>query len=155
MEVMEHVLHITAILSIGVVYGVDVFFTVVGRTALNKSSDESMTEIIGRIHETADKRMPLFGAAALLSTVMLTLFQLLNSSPALTIIWSVAALILQIVFLIMYSLISKPINAQLIRAAQTSQVPANARLLQNRWDSVIPVRASLLFLTLLILTISI
>jgi formate hydrogenlyase subunit 3/multisubunit Na+/H+ antiporter MnhD subunit len=157
MDHLERVLHVIAILSIGVVYGVDVFFMIIGRKALSRSSDAAMTEVIGRIHEVADKRMPIFGAVALVSTLALAGTQWFNSAPAsaLALACSLTALIAQVVFLVLYSVVSKPVNVELTRAAQTGRVPANARLLQNRWDRVIPLRASLLLLTLFSLTISI
>jgi hypothetical protein len=155
MDHLERVLHVIAILSIGVVYGVDVFFMIIGRKALSRTSDAGMTEVIGRIHEVADKRMPIFGAVALVSTLALAGTQWFNSAPASTLACSVTALIAQAVFLVLYSVVSKPVNVELTRAAQTGRVPANARLLQNRWDRVIPLRASLLLLTLFNLTISI
>jgi hypothetical protein len=155
MDYLERIMHIIAILSIGVVYGVDVFFTVIGRKALSLSSDAGMTEVIGRIHEVADKRMPIFGATGLVSTLVLAGTQWLNSAPASALAWSITAIIAQIIFLILYSTVSKPVNIELTRAAQTGQVPVNARLLQNRWDRVIPLRACLLLLALLSLIISI
>jgi hypothetical protein len=155
MNLFINVLHVSAILSIGVLYGVDVFFTVIGRKALSQSSDAGMTEVIGRIHEVADVRMPIFGAVALVSTLALAAAQWFNSAPASALAWSLTALIAQIVFLVVYSAVSKPVNVALTRAAQSGQVPANARLLQNRWDSVITLRAGLLLLTLLSLIFSI
>jgi hypothetical protein len=155
MDYLERIMHIIAILSIGVVYGVDVFFTVIGRKALSLSSDSGMTEVFGRIHEVADRRMPIFGAVALVSTLTLAGIQWFNSTPASALAWSLTALIAQVVFLVLYSVVSKPVNVELTRAAQTGRVPANARLLQNRWDRVIPLRASLLLLTMFSLSISI
>jgi hypothetical protein len=155
LERIMDIMHIIAILSIGIVYGVDVFFTVIGRKALSQCSDAGMTEVIGRIHEVADRRMPIFGAVALVSTLALVGTQWFNSAPTSALAWSLTALIAQVVFLVLYTVVSKPVNVELTRAAQTGRVPANARILQNRWDRVIPLRASLLLLTLFSLTISI
>ncbi|NOU93488.1 hypothetical protein GC093_09685 [Paenibacillus sp. LMG 31456] len=119
-------LHIIAILSIVVVYGVDVFFTVIGRKALSLSSDAGMTEVIGRIHEVADTRMPIFGAFALVSTLVLAGTQWFNFAPVYALTWSLTALIAQVVFLVLYSVVSKPVNVELTRVAQTGRVPANA-----------------------------
>lgn len=155
MDYLERTLHIIAILSIAVVYGVDVFFTVIGRKALALSSDAGMTEVIGRIHEVADKRMPLFGAISLVTTLALNGTLWFNSAPASTVVWTLISLIAQVIFLVLYTTISKPVNVVLTRAAQTGLVPDNARLLQNRWDQFIPLRAIILLITLFSLVISI
>jgi hypothetical protein len=49
-----------ALLGAAAVYGTDVFFCVVGRTALAQVSDAALVETMGRLHEVADRRMPLF-----------------------------------------------------------------------------------------------
>lgn len=155
MSIFEHILFAVAVLSVGVVYGVDVFFTVIGRKALSLSSDTAMTEVMGRIHEVADKRMPIFGVAALVTSLLLAIARMLDSAPssALAFVWIIIALVAQIAFLILYSTVSKPVNVQLTRAAQSGQFPGNARALQNRWDQVIPLRAGFLTLTLICLIV--
>ena len=59
---------VLAILSAGVIYGVDVFFAVVGRSALASSDDRAIATVMGHIHKTADARMPLFGVLGILAT---------------------------------------------------------------------------------------
>ena len=46
-------------------YRTDVFFCVVGRTALTRVSDSALVETMGRFEEVADRRMPIFGAMTL------------------------------------------------------------------------------------------
>jgi hypothetical protein len=48
-----------------------------------------------------------------------------------------------IVFLAIYTRISKPVNTALTAAAVANQVPDDARQLQARWDSVINLRVAL------------
>ena len=50
-----------ALLGVATVFGTDVFFCVVGRTALARVGDAALVETMGRLHEVADRRMPIFG----------------------------------------------------------------------------------------------
>jgi hypothetical protein len=68
------VVTITACLSIAVVFGTDVFFTVVGRTALARASDSAVLEVMAHLHAVADRRMPVFGVAGLVGTGLLLAF---------------------------------------------------------------------------------
>ena len=45
-----------ALLGAAAVYGTDVFFCVVGRTALTRVSDAALVETMGRFHEVARVR---------------------------------------------------------------------------------------------------
>jgi hypothetical protein len=63
MSLLPNVLLVFAIAAVGVVYGVDVFFAVVGRRALAHSSNAAIAEVMGRFHEVADARMPVFGVS--------------------------------------------------------------------------------------------
>jgi hypothetical protein len=54
-------------------------------------------------------------------------------------------------WLIIYARISAPINARLTAASQTGDLPPDARLLQQRWDSVITARSGLQMLAILAL----
>jgi hypothetical protein len=58
-----------AILSVGVTYGTDTFFAVIGRKALAQSSERAITDVIGHVHEVADARMPIFGVLGLLASL--------------------------------------------------------------------------------------
>ena len=53
---------VVALLGAAAVFGTDVFFCVVGRPALRRVSDVALVETMGRLHEVADRRMPMFGA---------------------------------------------------------------------------------------------
>lgn len=68
---LAKVLLMLGILSAGIVYGVDVFFAVVGRPALAASSDAALANVMGHLHKTADARMPVFGVLGVLATLAL------------------------------------------------------------------------------------
>jgi hypothetical protein len=59
-----------------------------------------------------------------------------------------------ITFVAIYTRISKPVNAALTAAAVADRVPANARELQARWDSVIDGRVALQTLALAALCVA-
>ncbi len=132
-----------ALLSIGVVYGTDMFFAIIGRRALAMSSDAGIADVMGHIHEVGDVRMPVFGVLGILSTLAFLLLIGLGTIAS----WlGILALLAQVVFLILYNVFSKPINVQLRRAAQSKQVPPETRTLQQHWDQVVVLRAMLLFI---------
>ena len=138
MTVFNGALVITGLLCAGVVYGTDVFFAVVGQTALARTSEAALTETMGRLHEVGDARMPLFGAAALLSTLALVFTTGLGSRPSL---FAGVALIGLATQLTAYLRVTQPVNRTQTAAARQGIIPPEARALQNRWDSVIPLRA--------------
>jgi hypothetical protein len=135
---LNAVIVIVAVLSAGVVYGTDVFFAVVGRRALERTSETGLTEVMGRLHEVGDARMPIFGATALVSTLALVFTTGLGSAPSLLALLALAGLGTQ---LAAYVRIAQPINSAQSAAARQGVTPPNARELQRRWDSVIVLRA--------------
>ena len=58
-----------------------------------------------------------------------------------------------IIFLGVYTRVSKPVNTALTAAAVADRVPGDARQLQARWDSVIDLRVALQTLALAALCI--
>lgn len=139
-------LTIPAILAVGVVYGTDVFFAVVARPALGHVSEASLTEVMGRLHEYADRRMPVFGVLGMACTL-----GLIAARPGL---YAAVALGALFVHLGLYFRVSKPVNAALTAAAVRGESRTDARHLQRRWDSVIVPRALLLGLALLCLALA-
>lgn len=138
MSVLDGVLILTGLLSAGVIYGTDMFFAVVARPALARTSEAALTETMGRLHEVGDARMPLFGAAALLSTLALVFTTGLGSPPSL---FAGLALIGLATQLTAYLRVAQPVNRAQTAAAQQGITPPAARALQTRWDSVIVLRA--------------
>jgi len=131
-----HVLTIPAILALGVVYGTDVFFAVVARSALAHVSEASLTEVMGRLHEYADRRMPFFGVLGIVCTLAL-----LVMAPS---FYAILAFGAQVIHLCLYFGVSKPVNVALTAAATRGESLPDARQLQHRWDSVIVPRALVL-----------
>jgi Domain of unknown function (DUF1772) len=138
MSLLPNALLVFAIAAVGVVYGVDVFFAVVGRRALAHSSDAAIAEVMGRFHEVADARMPVFGVSGVLATIAFVIVVGWGTAPSLLALVALAGLLIQ---LGLYLAIAKPINAKMTQAIQKGQILAEIRDLQNRWDRVIIARA--------------
>jgi hypothetical protein len=129
---------VLAVLCTGVVYGVDVFFAVIGRRALAESDDAAIADVIGRLHQVADARMPIFGALGLLATISLATVSPLGTLASWLTLIAIASLLVQ---LSLYLTVAKPINIKMTEAVQRKEVLANIRELQHRWDSIIVARA--------------
>jgi hypothetical protein len=54
-----------------------------------------------------------------------------------------AALVLLVIWLVLYTQVSAPINRQMTAAADAGQSLSNGRALQAKWDSIIYARAVL------------
>lgn len=131
-------LSVLAILCTGVVYGVDVFFAVIGQRALAESDDAAVGDIMGRLHQVADARMPIFGVIGLLATITLAVLSPIGTPVSWLTLVAIAGLLVQ---LSLYLIVAKPINTKMTKAVQRKEVLTDIRELQNRWDSVIGVRA--------------
>ena len=117
------------------------FFAVIARPALANVSEASLTEVMGRLHEVADRRMPVFGVLGMVCTLVL-----IAVVPSLYAIMAFGA---QLIHLGLYFRVSKPVNAALTAAANRGESLSDARQLQRRWDSVIFPRALVLGIALL------
>jgi hypothetical protein len=135
---------LAGILSTAVVLGTDMFFLTVGRAALKMASPSAATEVMGFFHIFADARMPVWGVLAILSNLLLAVF----SSSAQRWFY-LASLLMLILFVVLYNLLSKPINRIQIQAANTGEKLSNARELQASWDRVLWIRVPLLVVSLL------
>ena len=138
------VVALVGILSTAVVCGTDMFFLTIGRPALRLASLSAGTEIMGFFHLFADARMPIWGVLAILSNVLLAVFSKGEQR------WFyLASLLTLIVFVILYNLLSKPINRLQTEAAKTGQGLSNGRELQASWDRSVMIRVPLLVVSLL------
>ncbi len=138
------VISLVGILSTAVVFGTDMFFLTIGRAALRLASPAAGTEVMGFFHMLADARMPIWGVAAIFSNLLLAVFS--NSERR----WCyLASLLMLILFVILYNLLSKPINRVQIQAAKTGESLVNSRELQASWDRVLLIRVPLLVVSLL------
>ena len=137
-----HIVTITTCFAIAVVLGTDVFFMVVGRTALARASASAMLEVMAHLHAVADGRMPIFGIAGIVGTGLLVAF-----APQVRVL-AVASLGAQLLFLALYLAIAKPINEQMVSAMRRGNESHNARALQSRWESILIYRSTLLGIAL-------
>jgi Na+/melibiose symporter-like transporter len=99
---------------------------------------------MGFFHMFADARMPIWGVLAILSNLLLALFSRSGQR------WFyLASLLMLIVFVILYNLLSKPINRLQTEAAKTGERLSNGRELQASWNRVLWIRVPLLVVSLL------
>ena len=131
-----------AALAAAVVYGTDMFAAVVLRPALATLDDITLTQAAGRIHQYADRRMPLPGATSILAAAASALAAGIAGHPVQASL-TAAALGALLIWLALYIRIAAPINRELTRAAATHEIPPNARGMQQRWDSIINLRVAL------------
>jgi Domain of unknown function (DUF1772) len=141
-DLATRVAALIAVLGTAVVYGTDVFCTIVLRPALASVDDRALVAVMGSVHRYGDRRMPAPGAlgiaAAATSAVLATLAAHWAQAFAAGI-----ALALLLVWLVLYTRISAPINRQLTAAADAGQPLPNGRALQGKWDQIIGLRAML------------
>jgi hypothetical protein len=136
---------VLALLGAAAVFGTDVFFCVVGRAALSRVSDAALVDTMGRLHEVADRRMPIFGVVGIVGALVSIAFSR-ASLP-----WALSAVAAQILWIVVYWMVAAPVNAELTRHARAGSAPADVRGLQARWDSVIVVRVLLMGIALVAL----
>ncbi|KAA8887147.1 DUF1772 domain-containing protein [Nocardia colli] len=136
-----------AVLANAVVYGTDVCGAVIMRAVYRKLDDATVTVSAGWGHYYGDKRMPVIGAGGVITAVLTLLFALFagQAGAAVAAGITVAALL---TWLALYVRIAKPINTQQTAAAQSGIIPANARALQDKWDSILKYRVSLQFIAI-------
>ena len=142
-----------AVLGTAVVYGTDVFCAVVLRPALARADDRALCAVTGHVHRYGDRRMPIPGAIGVAAAATST------ALAALAAHWSQAiaagvAVVLWLIWLLLYTRVSLPINRQLTAAADSGQVLTNVRTLQANWDRIISARAILQGLALAALCVT-
>src|ERR1700730_4016085 len=132
------------ILSTAVVFGTDMFFLTVGRSALRLASQSAGTEVMGFVHVFGDARMPIWGVLAILSNLLLALFSRSGHRG-----FHLLSLSMLILFVAIYGRLSKPINRLQTEAAKTGRRLDNARVLQASWDRSLVMRVPLLAVSML------
>jgi Domain of unknown function (DUF1772) len=135
---LVNALSVLAVLCTGVVYGVDVYFAAIGQRALAQSDDAAIANVMGRLHQVSDARMPIFGVTGLLATIALAAISPLGTPVSWLTLIAIAGLLVQ---LTLYLTVAKPINTKMTKAVQRKEVLTDIRELQHRWDSVIVARA--------------
>ena len=142
-----------AVLGTAVVYGTDVFCAIVLRPALALVDDRALVAVMGSVHRYGDRRMPVPGVLGVLATATSAVLATVAAHWAQAIAAG-AALVLLLVWLVLYTQVSAPINRQLTAAADASQPLPNGRVLQAQWDRIIGARAMLQGLALAALCVA-
>jgi len=130
------------ILATAVVYGTDVFCAIVLRPALAKVDDHALVVIMGNVHRYGDRRMPVPGVLGVVATAAAAVMAVVDAQWC-RVAASGVALLLLVVWLVVYARVSAPINRQLTAAADEGRSLPNGRALQANWDRVIVARATL------------
>ena len=133
---------LAAVLGTAVIYGTDTFCATVQRPALAAVDDATLVAVMGNVHRYGDRRMPLPGVLGVVAAAVSAVTAAVAGHWAMA-IPAATAFGLLVVWLVLYTRISAPINKQLTAAAGNGVVPPNARVLQRKWDSVIYARAAL------------
>jgi hypothetical protein len=131
-----------ALMGTAVVYGTDVFCAVVLRPALGMVDDSTLVAVTGRVHRYGDRRMPVPGVLGMLAAAVSAVLAAV-AAQWMQAVAAGAALILLVVWLVLYTQVSAPVNRQLTAAAEAGEVVPNSRALQAKWDSIIGARALL------------
>ena len=131
-----------AVLGTAVVYGTDVFCAIVLRPALASVNDSALVAVMGRVHRYGDKRMPVPGVLGVLAAAASAVLAAVAAHWAQAIAAGVA-LVALLVWLVLYTQVSAPINRQLTAATDASKALPDGRALQAKWESIIDARAVL------------
>lgn len=141
-EVVIRAAALIAVLGNGVVYGTDVFCAIVMRPALAAVDDDALVAVTGNVHRFGDRRMPVPGVLGIVGAAASAVLATVTAHWAMAIAAGVA-LALLLVWLVLYTRVSAPINRQLTAAADAGRTLPNARALQAAWDRIIVARAVL------------
>ncbi|WP_280336856.1 DUF1772 domain-containing protein [Nocardia wallacei] len=136
------VLAVAAVLANGIVYGTDTSAALITRSVFRHLDDASVTKFAGWGHYYGDRRMPFAGAGGVIATVLTIVAAVLAGAGAAAIAAGVA-LVALVTWLGFYIRVAKPINTAQTAAAQSGVIPANARALQDEWDSILGFRVGL------------
>src|SRR5271170_6456992 len=139
LDLITRVAALIAVLGTAVVYGTDVFCAIVLRPALALVDDGALVAVTGSVHRYGDRRMPVPGLLGVLATAVLAAVAAHWAQA----IAAAAALVLLLVWIVLYTQVSAPINRQLTAAADAGQPLLNGRVLQAKWDRIIGARAVL------------
>jgi hypothetical protein len=142
LQLFAQVAALTAVLGTAVVYGTDVFSAIVLRPALAMVDDHALVAVTGSVHRYGDRRMPVPGVLGTFATAATAVLAMATADWAQAIA-ATAALVLLLVWIVLYARVSAPINRRLTAAAEAGQPLPNGRVLQAEWDRIIGARATL------------
>ncbi|MEV5648158.1 DUF1772 domain-containing protein [Nocardia sp. NPDC052254] len=136
------VLAVLAVLTNGIVYGTDFCAALIMRSVYRKLDDATVTTSAGWGHYYGDRRMPFAGAGGVIATVLTVVLAVIAGSAGGAVAAGIA-LVALLGWLGLYVTIAKPINTAQTAAAMSGVIPANARALQDKWDSILGFRVGL------------
>ena len=141
-DLLIRVAVLVTVLGTGVVYGTDVFCATVMRPALARVDDDTLVAVMGHVHRYGDRRMPIPGVLGILATAV-SVVAAVVAGHGVQAIAAGTALAALLIWLLLYTRLSAPINRQLTAAADNGRTLPDGRALQAKWDSVINARAAL------------
>lgn len=141
-DLFTRVAALVTVLATGVVYGTDVFCAMVMRPALARIDDAALVTVMGYVHRYGDRRMPVPGVLGVVAAAACVVAAAANAQW-LQVAAAGTGLAALLIWLLLYTRISAPINRQLTVAAEAGQTLPNGRALQAKWDSIIDARAAL------------
>jgi len=124
MNTLADIAVLVAIFSTAIIYGTDLFCALILRPAASGASDASVADLLGRVHEYGDRRLPLPGVLSIIATALASATN--DSAPAR--IGGALALAALLLWLAIYLRISAPINKRLRAAA------ANPEAARSHWE---------------------
>lgn len=142
MNILIHLLPGVAVLGCAAVYGAELFAAIVLRSALSEVDDQTLTHTMGHVHRYGDRRMPVPFALGVAASVLSVVIAALAGRAAVAVASAVAVAAL-LCWITVYLRVSGPINREFTAAAVNGTPLPEARAMQRRWDSVIPLRLTL------------
>jgi hypothetical protein len=142
MRLVIDTLAIVAALCTAVIFGTDVLAAVVLRPAFREIDDHTLVQITGRTHRLGNQRLPLPGILSVIAAAATAVAAFAAGNPQAGIA-AVAGLAFLLIWLLLFNRIALPINKTLIAASYAGETPADARALQDRWESIISLRSIL------------
>ena len=142
MTQFAHLAAVIAVIANAVVYGTDVFCAIVLRPALGSVDDRALAAVSGFVHHYGDRRMPVPGVIGVLAAAASCAAAALDAQWAQAISAGVAVVLL-LIWSLLYVRVSAPINRQLTAAADSGRILPNVRALQADWGRIINARAVL------------
>ncbi|GEM33601.1 hypothetical protein NN3_46080 [Nocardia neocaledoniensis NBRC 108232] len=140
--VTGQVIAAVAVLANAVVYGTDISCALITRSVYRRLDDATVTMSAGWGHYYGDRRMPVFGAGGVVTAVLTLLIAVWAEQFGAAVAAGITVVAL-LAWLALYVRVAKPINTRQTAAARSGVVPADARALQDKWDSILKYRVTL------------
>ncbi|GAA4849323.1 hypothetical protein GCM10023221_30830 [Luteimicrobium xylanilyticum] len=139
MELASYLVAVVAVLCAGMIYGTDASGALVLRPTYARLDDRALVAVTGFGHYYGDRRFPVPGVLSVVATVLAGVAAAVAGRG-----WAAAAAavatVALVVWLVIYKIVAAPINKRLTAAAFAGEVPADARALQDKWESVVTLR---------------